>query len=83
MNNEEFEKLIKIYVYDAKETKILRRKFKNSLFFNKKNQNLIDDLFDDSKIEEEKVKYKNPRIGKLYQADIEDYLEIMSRKING
>ncbi len=82
MNNEEFEELIKIYVHDAKETKILRRKFRNGTFFNKENQNLIDDLFDDSKIEEEKVKYRNPRIGKMYQADIEDYLEIMSRKID-
>ena len=83
MNSEEFEELIKIYVYDAKETKLLRRKFKNGTFFNKENQNLIDDLFDDSKIEEEKVKYRNPRIGKMYQADIEDYLEIMNRKIDG
>ena len=83
MNNEEFEELIKIYVHDAKETKILRRKFRNGTFFNKENQNLIDDLFDDSKIEEEKVKYRCPRIGKMYQADIEDYLEIMNRKIDG
>ena len=83
MNSKEFEELIKIYVHDAKETKMLRRKFKNGTFFNKENQNLIDDLFDDSKIEEEKVKYRTPRIGKMYQADIEDYLEIMCRKIDG
>ena len=82
MNSEEFEELIKIYVHDAKETKMLRRKFRNGTLFNKENQDLIDDLFDDSKIEEEKVKYRPPRIGKLYQADIEDYLEIMNRKID-
>ena len=46
MNSEEFEELIKIYVHDAKETKMLRRKFRNGTFFNKENQNLIDDLFE-------------------------------------
>ena len=64
------EKLIKIYMHDAKETKIIRQKLKEGTFFNKENKNLVDDLFDDSKIEEEKVIYKRPRIGKMYQVDI-------------
>ena len=64
------EKLIKIYMHDAKETKIIRQKLKEGTFFNKENKHLVDDLFDDSKIEEEKVIYKRPRIGKMYQVDI-------------
>ena len=70
MEESEFEKLLKIYQYEAKETKIVRQKYKDGSFLNKENKYLMDDLFDDTKIKEESVAYKKTRIGKMYQVDI-------------
>ena len=66
----EFEKLLKIYIFEANETKIIRQKFKDGSFLNNENKYIMDDLFDDKKIKEESVPYKKPRIGKNYQADV-------------
>lgn len=70
MMDSEFEKLLKIYIFEAKETKIIRQKFKDGSFLNKENKYIMDDLFDDTKIKEESVPYKKPRIGDNYQADV-------------
>lgn len=70
MDNE-FEKLLKIFIFEAKETKVIRQKFKDGSFLNKENKYIMDDLFDDTKIKEESVPYKKPRIGENYQAEID------------
>lgn len=61
---------IKILEYYAKETVMLRKKLKEDIFFKKENKKYIDELFNDSKIEEEKCQIKKPKIGDNYQATI-------------
>jgi hypothetical protein len=61
---------IKILEYYAKETVMLRKKLKENIFFKKENKKYIDELFNDSKIEEEKCQNKKPKIGDDYQATI-------------
>ena len=56
---------IKILEYYAKETIMLRKKLKENIFFNKENKKYIDELFNDSKIEEENVKIKSQKLEKI------------------
>ena len=61
---------IKTIQFYAKQTKILKYKLKHGIFFNKENQFFVDDLLDESKLTENKINNKKPRIGKNYQVDI-------------
>ena len=61
---------IKILEYYAKETIILRKKLKENIFFNSENKKYIDELFNDSKIDEEKCPNKKPKVGNNFQAII-------------
>ena len=61
------EKFIKIYQYDAQQTISMRQKMRDGTFFDKENQIMIDEFRDDSKIEEDELNNKSPRIGPEYQ----------------
>ena len=63
------EKFIVTYQHDALETKRIYKKLKNNTFLKKENSEYIDDMFDDSKIQEEQSLYKKPRIGPEYQVN--------------
>jgi hypothetical protein len=56
--------------HNAEETRVIRAKFRNGTFFDKENQFYIDDLFDESKLPEEKCPRKHIRIGPEYQATL-------------
>ena len=53
--------------YYAKETIIQRQKLRDGTFFLSDNQRYVDDLFDESKIDEKKCAPKKPRVGVEYQ----------------
>ena len=59
---------VEIWQYYALETTTFRSIFKNNEHF--KHKQLMSDLFDASKIKEEKCKNKNPRIGIKFQVNI-------------
>lgn len=61
---------LKIMQYYAKETKILRKKLIDGTFFHINNKKYINDLFNDSKISEEKCENKSPKIGDQYQVKV-------------
>jgi len=59
---------IKAWMSNAKYTSVVRRKLQDGSFW--KDKALVDELFDESKIEQSMCPPRAVRVGKEYQADI-------------
>lgn len=64
-------KEIEILQYYANDTKRIRRLMRENKYFEDKG--IMKDLFDESKIIDEKCKRKYPRIGKEFQVKIKEF----------